>query len=300
MMRRLSWLVVVLILVAGGSVEVSGQEFDIPEERIVLTFDPPLGVPIMQTYVQTSVQKFPAVTRERRSRAKGELRFEETTDGWLMYAKVLESSMRIDGEEVDSPLVSELVGLETTSVLDANAQLVEIRGYEELWRRLEKHFPAETMQQLKGVVGPEALRNKEQAEWAGRIGDFAGAEVGIGDVFELESEFPLPGGEFLMFHTFVTIASWEDCGTIRCLRIETEYTTDEADMSGVIAPLAPEGDSPRFSTRIEGGGYRLLDPSTMNIHAKRLERTMRMTIQSESGPVPVEQVEVREYEYEYP
>jgi hypothetical protein len=265
------------------------------QELIPFQFDPPLGVLVEFSYVQSGVQKLPGETRERVSRSAGVMEYESTEDGWLIRTEILESSMTMNGSLVESPIVTEMVGLELFTKVDADVQLVEVRGYDELWRRLEQHFPPEVMGQLEATLSSEAILNRERAEWAGRYGDFAGAEVEIGDVFEVESEFPLPGGETIVFHTTITIDSWVDCGATRCLRIVTDYTTDSAEMSGAIGEMVPGLEYTSMQNEIEGGGYRIIDPATMNIHEERIERTMRMTVDG----TPVVQEEVREYRYEY-
>lgn len=271
----------------------------LPDEGVVMRFDPPLDTPIVESYVQTSVQQLPGETRERVNRSRSIVRFSKIENGWARTAAVEEATATINGTAVDSPLVSEMVGLELRGILDEDSRLVAVEGYEEFLERLAAHLPAEALAQIRSVAGPEAALARQRTEWDGRVADFVGVEVAPDDVFTYESEFPLPGGESLVYDTTITIEGWEPCGTAHCLRIVTRYSTDEAEMGETIGQLVPGAASPA-KVRIEGGGVRLIDPTTMNIHEERIERTMIMLMGEGDEQVPVEQTEVREYHYEYP
>jgi hypothetical protein len=73
--------------------------------------------------------------------------------------------MTRDGKKMDSPLFTLLLGVTVTFELDTAGQLMAIRGFEEVTKKMNESYPPEMVKSLASVLNEDAMINKEAAEW---------------------------------------------------------------------------------------------------------------------------------------
>lgn len=269
-------------------------------ESVTFRFAPPDGTTFVQTLVTTKTLDA-GVTGKRTDvqRSETRLRFDKTGDGWTLTATPISMTMTRDGQAVQNPVLEAMLGSVITYRLDAQGNIVAIRGFGEVQERLLKALPPEAAQAVAKLVNEEAMVAKERAEWAGRIGDFAGQSFELGSSWTSEAPFALPTGEEIQFYTRTEIAEKARCGDKDCVRIRFRYDTDASALGAKVGQsmneISKEAGGPEVQIKkmtITGGGERLIDPATMLIHSETLERTTNMEGMGVS-------TEKREYTFDY-
>lgn len=234
-----------------------------------------------------------------------------TKDGWDVLAKPIDVSMTRNGKEVNDPIATLLLSAVITYKLDTFGNILDVEGYERFIDRISKQLPPDIFQQLAPVLNIDAIKTKEIAEWNGRIGDYIGAEVKIGDRFSAEVPFQLPNGSTINYNVNTSIAAMEPCAKSQCVRIEQVYDsqTDElAKLSGnvlsnvtkAIAPEIEKGKPESNTSTISGNVKRTIDPKTMLLYGEELTRviSMKMDVPG-TGSSSLKVIETRVYEFLY-
>lgn len=243
------------------------------------------------------------------TRGEASILIARTESGFHVTATIISTEIFRDGQPVNNPIANALQSIEMTYVLDQDGRLLEVGGVDEALSELFASLPEDAAAAVSKLVNAEMLAAREAAEWNGRIGDFIGATVSLGETWEAEAPFQLPSGTEIPFHTHISFNQPLDCGACDCLEILTAYTSDASDLaelvsetlSGVVESAGGSSSaSVEFSESIEGSSRRVIDPSTMRIYSERMERTMTMMLEQPGrDPIPMTMLEVREYEFEY-
>jgi len=235
----------------------------------------------------------------------------KTKSGWDVLAEPKSISMKRNGEEIKNPIVSLLSSAVITYKLDSDGNIIDVDGYEPFIEGISKQIPPEVFKQLAPILNIETMKAKEIAEWNGRIGDYVGAEVQIGDSFVAEIPFQIPNGPTINYSVQTNIAALVPCGDKNCIRIEQHYDSQADNLakmtgevvSNVTETLAPEikrSSSDSNTATIKGDVARVIDPETMLIYREISSRTIALEIDIPGvGLVPVKTTETRKYEFEY-
>jgi len=137
------------------------------------------------------------------------------------------------------------------------------------------------------MLNSEMLTARETTEWNGRIGDFIGATVALGETWSAEAPFQLPSGKEIPFHTKISFNQPIDCGSCHCMEVLTTYTSEGSALADLVSETLSNIDKSaggsgsaavEFTEGIEGSSRRVIDPSTMRIYSERIERTMTMLV----------------------
>lgn len=234
-----------------------------------------------------------------------------TKSGWDVLAEPLSVSLKRNGEAIDDRFIKLISSAVVTSKLDAQGNIVDVEGYQAFVEGLSKQMPEPFSQRLSSVLNVEMMKAKEIASWKGRIGDFVGAEVEVGDSFVGSEPFELPNGVTINFNVKTNISAIEPCGQHECVRIEQVYdsrTNNVAKVASNIVSNVLRGDSPETSKEntengsatIHGMVQRIIDPHTMLIYAEESTRTVNMMVDIPGvNSVPMSMTETRVYEYQY-
>jgi len=235
----------------------------------------------------------------------------KTQSGWDALAESKVLSIKRNGEVIDNPIASLLASTVIAYKLDANGKILNIGGYEALIEAVSKQLPPEVYKQLTPILNIEAMKAKDIAEWNGRISEFVGAEVKVGDSFVANTPYQLPNGSAISYVVRTRIAAIVPCGKKKCVRIEQTYDTQAdnlaklsgevvSNISQTITPELQKSNADNNTATIQGTITRVIDPKTMLIYEESANRTivMRMDI-SGKGLVPVKTKESRKYEFIY-
>lgn len=304
--RKKKLLAVFVAIVFSTSTNV-GQ---LRTQDITFNFNPPDGLIYYQTQITTKITTMgSSEKRTDITESKSKIEVKKTSKGYSITATPLAAIMTRNGEEVNNPVLSLLQNLSIVYEADEQGQLTSIKGFDKLSEILKASFPQHVVEQLSTLLNEEALVNKETAEWNGRIGDFAGAQVSIGDVFTSVSEFPLPTGESVKYYTATKIEEKAHCGNHNCVKIAFSYNSNPealkefvGDAIQDIAQSAGKSDVNFSLSQVEitGEGERLIDPTTMLIYSELIKRNMQMEMEVPGqGKLPTTQIEERKYIFEY-
>lgn len=279
-------------------------------ETVTFHFAPPDGTNYVQTLITVREKHLEGVTDQTdRSEAKTAVSIKRSGDEYLIAATPLSNTMTRDGKAVQDPISALLHGLSITHVIDANGQVKEIRGYETLAERMSKGLPPEIVKALAPLLNEKTMVARETAEWNGRIGEFAGKTITIGEPTDTEVPFRLPSGESLKYYMRTTVRGLEPCPAGMCARIEMTYNSDASQLGKAVGKTivnlaAAAGkdlpDTKVTQSDVSGSASRLIDPKTMLLYGEKLARsvTMQMTVPGK-GKVPTRMSETREYSFDY-
>lgn len=235
----------------------------------------------------------------------------KTSSGWGVLAEPKSISMKRNGEEINSPIVSLLSSAVITYKLDSDGNIIDVGGFESFIEGISKQIPPEVFKQLTPMLNIEVMKAKEIAEWNGRIGDYVGAEVKIGDSFVADVPYQIPNGPAINYSVRTNIAALVPCGEKKCIRIEQHYDSQAdnlAKMTGEVVSNVSEALTPEIkrassdsnTATIIGDVVRVIDPETMLIYKEKSSRMIAMDIDIPGvGLVPVKTTETRKYEFEY-
>lgn len=235
----------------------------------------------------------------------------KTKNGWDLLAEPQSISMMRNGQKIDNPILSLLSSAVIKYKLDSDGNIIDVEGYEAFIDGISKQVPPQVFQQLSPVLNVEAMKAKEVAEWNGRIGDYIGAEVEIGDSFAATVPFQLPNGSTINYNVKTNISGVEPCSENKCVRIDQVYDSKAdsvAKMSGemvsnvtkVLAPEIEKSNQENNTASINGSVKRLIDPSTMLIYTEESVRVISMNMNIPgAGSIPMKMTETRQYEFLY-
>ncbi|MBN2419941.1 MAG: hypothetical protein JXL81_11185 [Deltaproteobacteria bacterium] len=237
----------------------------------------------------------------------------KTADGWDIESQPLSRTIMRNGKEIKNPLLDLLSGFIITYKIDKDGYLKDIKGYEKVAEAARSQYPAEVVEGISSMLDIDAIKQREEAEWNGRIGDYLNKEFSIGDVWEFETPYILPNGVKLTYRVKTRFKELVMHKNIKCVLIEQAYDSTGEGISDLINDVAQsvttaEEDNKkdmslnesRITSLIKGKVTRLVDPATMNIYKEDAERIIHMEMDMpEAGQIPVKIIETRSYEYEY-
>lgn len=294
------WFVVIAIVV---TFSVSSAQ------EIEFKFNPPDGISYFQTMKHTKVTEMGGQVRTEITDARAKITVQKTESGFDVFINPQHLSLTQNGQPVNNPVFDLMTKLQPVYHIDADGQMVSIEGFDEVASLIEKAVPAEVAAQMTALLNEEMLVKAETAEWNGRVGDFAGAVVNVGDVFHSEEAIPLPVGGTANYHSITKIIGTTPCGDKECVRVGFSYNSNPEELaefmgdfySDFIAGMDSTLPEAAFSdVQIAGHGDRLVDPATMLIMSESSTRTMTMQMQmAGQEPTYTTVTEDREYTYEY-
>lgn len=304
---RLTWWSLAIFLVAFSNGSISKEDVEIR-----FSFAPGGNISFVQKL--TTIKEKDIGDKGRQvdeSVSTTKITMTRTKAGWNVLAKPKSIIMKRNGKVIDNPIASLLSSAEITYKLDSAGNIIDIEGYDAFIDGISKKIPPKIFKQLAPVLNVEALKAKDEADWNGRIGDYLGIEVSIGDSFVTDVPFELPDGSTIHYNTRTKFLAIEPCAGKRCVRIDQVYDSQADNVAKItggivnnvtkaVAPGLGNSHPENNSASISGTVSRLIDPDTMLIHTERVTRIMEMKIDMPgSGLVPVKVTETRLYEFQY-
>lgn len=304
------------ILTASFSILLFNKDVVFSEntEGIVFTFAPKDGATYTEKLITTTEKQLgPAGTQLDESVITTRIKVKRTEDGWDMISQPVEAVMKRNGQRIDDPIAKILAELTVTYKLDCDGNLLDIEGLEKVTKAVSAKFPPQIVEQLSAILNPDLLKQREASEWNGRIGDYLGKKVTLGEVWEYDVPFTLPNGTNLNYKIKTHFTGMVSCGDSSCIKIEQSYDSNPEGIGEYayetvsnVAESVKEGAKevvPKINddnSSINGKIIRIIDPKTMLIYKEELERTMCMEMEMPgSGFVPTKLIEKRIYEFDY-
>lgn len=299
MFLRSCWLA---LAVAGASVALADDE---AASTFTFRFAPPDGQHVLVAATTTRERLLDGqlqATEVSESTTDG--RFRKVAGGYEYATRLDEATMTRNGQPVSDPLTPQLLGLDVTYLVGGDGQLLGVRGFDVLEKRVLKALPPQMVPALAPLVSAAALTGREQAEWNARYADFADGEFAIGDVIDVKAPYALPDGSSIEYVIRTRFPGYVACPAGRCVKVEQVYESDAqalaAMVMGMTQAVAPDEAPHVGGVRITGSLVRIIDPATMRIYSERLQRTLHMPLQVPGrGAVASMVRERREYGYTY-
>lgn len=289
-------------------------------EPVRFEFNPPTPLTFRETVVTTRSDSAGFGRQEKITiGTTNEIHLVGTDDGYTMTIRP-EAPVEIRGGQEapiqSNPLTAAVENAVLTYTLDADGRLLTVTGYEEVLARVgeitdameeqlsdrQRRRFAETASAVRNMLTPEVLLNRMRVEWSGRIADFAGAELEVGETITSESDFPLPYGGTIRYFNAVRLEELVPCGEKQCAKIVYSYDTDADALSDFVGrTLEGTGGPAPSDARVSGGGSRVIDPDTLLIHSETQRRTivMQVTSRQRDRTFTIRREETREYTYDY-
>jgi hypothetical protein len=231
-----------------------------------------------------------------------------TPGGYSMESRVVSMNATSDGKRILSNLPARLNRTPITYDLDANGQLLSVRGHERAIQTLTQALPPKAAEAMGLLMTAESVEQKARAEWDARVGSYAGMEARIGDSWRGTQELPLPDGGMAPFEVSTTLAAAVPCGDRKCVRIEFTTASDSPAirrmLSSMIQRLATAfpvaGQASFEDVEMTTAGARIVEPETLDLLAETITRTIKMRVKvpgagSDTGVLDEKMQSIREY-----
>lgn len=288
-------------------------------ESVQFTFDPPTPLTYRETVRTTRSDEGPqGPGREITVISRSEIELIQEGEGYKMTVRSEPPKQVRAGREMSmqsNPIMKAIENAVFTYTLDGDGHIQSVEGYEEVVAKIQQitmslmeQIPeaqrgrfARTVQNMMEMIQPEALVERMRAEWDGRVAEFDGLELEVGETYTSESEFPLPTGGTVKYLNAVKFAGLVPCGDDQCAKIVYQYDTDPSALNDFVGEtleaLGGEGPS---NTEISGEGERVIDPDTLLIQSETQKRKIVMTMTGRNGEeATMTRNETREFTYDY-
>lgn len=279
-------------------------------EEINFTFNPPPDLSYRQ--LMSSTKKLSYETGQSQtdvSQAEISIDVQKTKTGYNMTATPVSMTMFRNDQPIENPLFSILSDLVVHYDIDSNGKLLGVSGYDEFLEAARNSMPPEIINTIQSVFNKQSMTAKEMSEWNGRIGNFVGEKISLGDKWIDTTDFLLPDGDSLLFYTVTKFEELVDCNGQDCLKITFHYHSKpdslEKKFGMEIADIIKEDTDTTVTGEITypelyGEGYRIINPATMLIYDEYTNRTIRMVVLTQAmEPMIVTIYEEKKYDYAY-
>lgn len=228
------------------------------------------------------------------------VRIAKADGGYRITSKATSGEMSRDGKPVTDSITKLLVGQELTMDVGPDGKATEVKGYEPLVKSILDKLEPGARERLSAVFNAQALRDKDIADWNGKVAAYVGKELKEGDVWERKDSIPMSAAP-LEYTALTKVAKIEtkDGRTLVTLEFAYERDGDAArqllDKGTALSRPAGELGKPE----IHGTATRVVDAATMDFLRETETRVITAPIQVPGkGPSTVERTEKREYTLE--
>jgi len=261
-------------------------------ESVAFTFAPTDGT----TYVQTveTLRELGTPDGKRhvdRSVSKLKVAIRKNPRGFVITTTPLSMTMTRDGTPVEDPALQILDDTVVKFFVSPDGKLERVEGYEDVARRIRESYPPEVAVAVERLLSPATLVARAQAEWKGRIGDFAGRTLPVAKPWDSSADFTFPSGQHLDYFIRTEVVGPAACPSKSCVEVRFRYDSDPralGELAARVPDKAGEGGEVRARlAALAGAGTRVIDPKTMIVYSERIARNMKIQTETPEGKVPV-------------
>lgn len=305
-----AWLLAGIVAGTPAHVPAQGAPAAAFPDTVVFRFAPPESLDYTETRVITREKIFGDERRQAdRLEVTMDVSLRATEDGYTMTQTPASMVSTRDGRPFLEPMQALFQDVVLTWFLAEDGSVDALEGMEGMADRARRLLPPEVARALEPVLDEESLRAKEIAEWDGRVTDFVGALVVVGDTLSFEQPFTLPNGQTLTYLTRLIVTGWRDTPIGPRLQLDTVYDSDARSFDTFVSGMADRvltaagADSlltEVTGSRISGTSRRLVDPATLLTQEEVATRRMSFTMSMPGKPdLPVTMIEERRATFRY-
>lgn len=304
-LRGAALAAVLLSLVATGAFaagEKSAKSEPVGKgEKVTFTFAPPAGMHYVQTVDTRRELATPDGKQQAdRSESKAKVSIQKTTRGFVVTTVPISMTMSRDGKSIQDPSLEILDDTVVKLFLSPQGKPIRVEGYEDVARRVREAYPPEIATAVGRLLTPQTLAARARAEWEGRISDFVGRTVTIGEPWDSAATFTFPNGQRLEYFMRTTVSGRVPCPSKSCVEVRFRYDSDPKALRELSARVPDGADGGGEEVRaklasLTGAGIRVVDPTTMTVYSERIGRTMKLRMETKEGALPVVTREEQRY-----
>ena len=226
------WCCIVFVIVNGFLVWVTKKD-----ETITFRFNPEHNSEFTQTVSEKKIKRFEGFgSQEDLSRSTYVFNIQYNEPLWDFNVSLGDVSMFRDGGFCSSFNSSDERYLITYKV-NAQGQAVEIEGFDIVSSKALSQLPPDIQAGMASVFTPEVLSEAALIEYNARVGDFVGATVSIGDVWEWQVPMTLANGVSLDYVGKTQFTKWTDFNGVKVLQIDIHYNSQVDELGNLIEPI---------------------------------------------------------------
>src|SRR5262245_50972653 len=209
-------------------------------ESVAFTFAPPDGTTYVQTVETLRELGTPDGKRHAdRSVSKLQVAIRKNPRGFVITTTPLSMTMTRDGTPIEDPALQILDDTVVKFFVAPDGKLERVEGYEDVARRIRESYPPEVAVAVERLLSPTTLVARAQAEWKGRISDFAGRTLQVGNPWDSGADFTFPSGQRLAYFIRTEIVGPAACPSKRCVEVRFRYDSDPRAL-GDLAARVPD------------------------------------------------------------
>ena len=226
--------------------------------------------------------------------------------GYEQREEFLSYKNNLNGKEQKNLMYEAMYGSILVSELDKSGHMTDIKGHEDVRKKLEKVYPITILDQIFNV---EKLNVRYKEEWYEETGSFVGKSASFGDVWLfIDTELMTPTDSSLYFKAIKFTDKTKMAGH-NCVQLDFKFTTSPAEIrnfagtryDGLLDQINANLDKIKATNmEVSGGGSVVFDPVTMLTYYYIKEKNTNYQLRNSKGTKFNYTVnEKREYNFEY-
>jgi len=301
---KLFWLGVSLSwgLVVSGCAE-SGATAKTPQNVGKFVYAPALGVPSQETMQRYEEMSIPGTPMRDAERWTLDWQALTTQDGNNFKRTLKLVGLKFNVNGVDELRGDEIKAASPTIdvITDKDANVVEVRGTEELSAAIVALAAPPARSALKRIFSPERLKALVIVRSIEQHADFVGRPSQVGSQWTATEPDTASSKQ-------IRVVSEAPCGKSRCVQVERSYDIDKQAVFEIVSErvanyVQAQGGDPKqvrlTSAEVKLQDSLLIDPATMDYHSARFDEGATIHVQGPNGELPVAFKLQRQTDYKY-
>jgi hypothetical protein len=201
-----------------------------------------------------------------------------------------------NGLPINDPVIALFSEAVIVSVIDSGGTVTEIRGYDEVFDRIDATLDPTAAAAVRQALAPEILAEKEAEEWNELIGRFSGVEMSLGQIIYDTLSTAVTRDITLTTFTGVQLLDTLRVDTFLCALLRVSGYTDPYELAVALGVL-PEEVVSKFALNdslvdfyanqqitSERTTEMVVEIATLSVHSEESRREMSAMIAMGGGP----------------
>ncbi len=280
-----------------------GTDAKAPVNTGAFVYAPALNVPYQETMERYEEMSIPGTPMRDAQRWTLDWQVVSSQESNLFKRTLKLVGLKLNVNGVDELRGDEIKAAAPTIdvVTDKDANVVDVRGTEQLSTAIVALAAPEAQPVLKKVFSPERLKALVIVRSIEQHADFVGHPSQVGSQWSATA----PDGSS---SKQVRVVSETPCGSRKCVQVERTYALDKQalydEVSGRVADyVQSQGGDPKqvklTNAEVKLQDSLVIDPTTMDYHGARFEQDATIRVAGPNGELPVAFKLHRQSDYKY-